>query len=175
LEYSSGKPDSEGGASNTSKPQGGSEWKSPSIASRSSYYTDGAPSSGEGPDLPPIYLTVRKEREKKLVTRHLYGSGVTGAESTAYGASVSQIETIGSFANAGDKRYNHTQLKHDYKHLRNMSTSFDTSNLTCITCSGGHKVLRREIEGEDVGLDYPPVFILTDQNFPAMIPVGGGG
>ncbi len=168
------KTDPEGGEMNTSKQQGGSEWKTPSMESRSSYYTDGVTSS-EGPDLPPIYLTVRKEREKKLVTRHLHGSAATGAESTAYGASVSQIETIGSFASAGDKRHNHTQLKHDYKHLRNMSTSFDTSNLTCITCNGGHKVLRREIEGEDVGLDYPPVFILTDQNFPAMIPAGGEG
>ncbi len=85
---SSDKPDPEGGEGNTSKQQGGSEWKSPSIASRSTCFTDGV-TSDEGPDLPPIYLTVRKEREKKLVTRHLYGSGVTGAESTAYGASVS--------------------------------------------------------------------------------------
>jgi hypothetical protein len=56
-----------------------------------------------------------------------------------------------------------------------MSTSFDTSTLNCITCTGVNKVLRREIEGEDVGLDYPPVFILTDQNFPSTIPAGGEG
>ncbi len=49
---SSDKPDPEGGASNKPKQQGGSEWKSPSIASRSSYYTDGTPSSGR--QSPPL-------------------------------------------------------------------------------------------------------------------------
>ncbi len=86
-----------------------------------------------------------------------------------------QIETVGSFANAGDRRHNLIQLKHDFKNLRNISTSFDTSTLKCTTCTGGHTVLHREIEGEDVGLDSPPVFVFTDQNFLARIPVGGGG
>ncbi len=129
----------------------------------------------DGPDLPPIYLTVRKEREKRLVARNLYGCGYTGAECTTIGASVSQIETVGSFSNAGDKRHNHTQLKHDFKNLRNLSTSFDTNTLNCISCPGGHSVLRREIGGEDVGMDFPPVFILTDQNFSPMVPAGAEG
>jgi hypothetical protein len=132
-------------------------------------------SAHDGPDLPPIYLTVRKEREKRLVARNLYGCGYTGAESTTIGASVSPIETVGSFSNAGDKRHNHTQLKHDFKNLRNLSTSFDTSTLNCISCNGGHSVLRREIGGEDVGMDFPLVFILTDQNFSPMVPAGGEG
>jgi hypothetical protein len=38
-----------------------------------------------------------------------------------------------------------------------------------------HTVLRRTIEGNDVGLDNPPVFILSDQNFPPMVPAGGEG
>ncbi len=29
--------------------------------------------------------------------------------------------------------------------------------------------------GSDVGMDNPPVFILSDQNFPPMAPAGGGG
>ncbi len=132
--------------------------------SNSSQYEGG--SCGDGPDLPPIYLTVRKEREKKLVTRHLNGGGVAGAECTAYGASVSQIETVGSFANAGDRRHNFTQLKHDFKNLRNISTSFDTGTLKCTTCTGGHTVLHREIEGEDVGLDCPPYLSCPTKTFP---------
>jgi hypothetical protein len=36
-------------------------------------------------------------------------------------------------------------------------------------------VLRREVEGNDVGLDIPPVFVLSDQNFPSMVPAGGEG
>ncbi len=43
----------------------------------------------------------------------------------------------------------------------------------CTTCQEEHRVLLREIEGRDVGNDTPPVFVLTDQNFPSMMPVGG--
>jgi hypothetical protein len=39
---------------------------------------------GDGPGLPPIYLTVRQEREKKMVTRHLNGGAVTGMDSTVW-------------------------------------------------------------------------------------------
>jgi hypothetical protein len=39
----------------------------------------------------------------------------------------------------------------------------------------GHKVLQREIKGEDVGLDYTPIFNLPDQNFPPIISERGGG
>jgi hypothetical protein len=38
-----------------------------------------------------------------------------------------------------------------------------------------HKVLYRTVEGTDVRMNSPPVFILTDQNFPPMVPVGGEG
>jgi hypothetical protein len=126
-----------------------------------------------GPDLPPIYMTVRKEREKKMTTRHLSGGESNGAVGTSRGATVSQVEVIGSFANAGDKRHNHTMHRFDFQNLRNLSTSFNTSNLMCTTCQEEHRVLRREIEGGDVGNDTPPVFILTDQNFPSMVPAGG--
>ncbi len=127
------------------------------------------------PDLPPIYMTVRKEREKKMMTHHLSGGESSGAVGTSRGATVSQVEVIGSFANAGDKRHNHTMHRFDFQNLRNLSTSFNASNLMCTTCQEEHRVLRREIEGGDVGNDNPPVFILTDQNFPSMVPAGGEG
>jgi hypothetical protein len=92
-----------------------------------------------------------------------------------HGAPVSKIEIIGSFATASDRRHNHTSHRFDFKNIRNLSTSFDTSTLKCTTCQQEHTVLRREIEGNDVGLDIPPVFILSDQNFPSMIPAGGEG
>jgi hypothetical protein len=129
----------------------------------------------DAPDLPLIYRTVGKDREKRMVTRHLNGGGVARAEYTAYGASVSQVENISSFANAGVRRHNHTMHRFEFKNKRNLSTSFNTSTLTCTTCKGEPTVLRREIEGEDVGLDTTSVFILIDQNFPSMIPAGGGG
>jgi hypothetical protein len=65
----------------------------------------------DSPDLPPIYRTVKKDREKNMVTHTLLGSGPNRAGSTVYGASVSQIDPIGSFANAGDKRHNITQIR----------------------------------------------------------------
>jgi hypothetical protein len=128
----------------------------------------------DSPDLPPIYRTVKKDREKNMVTHTLLGSGPNRAVCTVYGASVSQINPIGSFANAGDKRHNITSHRFDFKNKRNLSTSFDTGNLQCTTCQHAHTVLRREIEEGDVGLDTPPVFVLSDQNFPAMLPAGGG-
>jgi hypothetical protein len=40
---------------------------------------------------------------------------------------------------------------------------------------GAYGVLHRTIEGNDIGLDNPLVFILSDQNFPLMVLVGAGG
>jgi hypothetical protein len=44
-----------------------------------SSFTSFGCNSPDGPDLPPIYRTVRKEKEKLMVTRHLYGSASTEA------------------------------------------------------------------------------------------------
>jgi hypothetical protein len=131
--------------------------------------------SQDKPEFPPIYRTVHKEKEKSMVTRHLYGGTYTEAECTDSGASVLKVETIGSFANAGDKRHNHTMHRYDFKNVRNLSTSFNTSTLVCTSCPIEHTVLRREVEEADVGMDIPPVFVLSDQNFPSMVPAGGGG
>jgi hypothetical protein len=46
---------------------------------RSSYSTTSERLSEDGPDLPPIYLTVRKEKEKKMVTHNLFGGGDSGS------------------------------------------------------------------------------------------------
>jgi hypothetical protein len=124
--------------------------------------------SPDGPDLPPIYRTVRKEKEKLMVTRHFYGGAPTEAACTDNGAAVSKVETIGSFANTGDKRHNHTMHRYDFNNIRNLSTSFNTSTLTCTTCQGEHTVLRREIEGA------PPSFRPHRSEFPSNDPCGGG-
>jgi hypothetical protein len=128
-----------------------------------------------GPSLPPIYYSILKKKNSKRVVRHLDGGAYQEIESTSHGASISSIEQVGSFANCGDRRHNRTTHRHDHSKLRNISTSFDPCKLVCTTCPGEHTVLRRTIEGTDVGLDNPPVFILTDQNFPPMVPAGGGG
>ncbi len=134
----------------------------------------GSAGGAVGSTLPPIYHTVRKLRLNKLVIRNLNGSGNTDTVSTTLGAPFSIKEQIGSFLNLSDKRHNHTVHRYDHAHARNISCSFDPSTLICTTCQGGHQVLRRTVEGSDVGMDNPRVFILSDQNFPPMVPAGGG-
>ncbi len=132
-------------------------------------------SSNTGPALPPIYYSVLRKRLNKLAVRHLDGSACYVTEGTTLGAPVSALNQIGSFANSGDKRHNLTAHRYDHTALRNISLSFDLCTLTCQACQGAHQVLRRTIEGNDVGQDNPPVFVLADQNFPPMVPVGGEG
>jgi hypothetical protein len=131
--------------------------------------------SAPGPSLPPIYYSILKKKTSKRVVRHLDGGAYQEVDSTYLGASISSLEQVGSFANKGDKRHNRTTHRHDHSKLRNISTSFDPCKLICTTCPGEHTVLRRSIEGNDVGMDNPPVFVLTDQNFPPMVPAGGEG
>jgi hypothetical protein len=133
------------------------------------------PADHIGPNLPPIYYSVNRKKLNKNVVRHLDGSLNTETEGTMLGAPVSSHIPIGSFANSGDKRHNCTAHRFDHAALRNISMSFDPSTLYCKSCQGAHPVLHRSIEGTDVGQDNPPVFFLTDQNFPPMVPVGGGG
>jgi hypothetical protein len=137
------------------------------------------PSEGRGPkigpSLPPIYYSVLHKKLAKMTVRHLDGGAFKDDDSTNLGASVNAQTQIGSFNNPNVKRHNHTVHRHDHLALRNISTSFDPVPFTCKSCPGAHQVLRRTVEGSDVGLDNPPVFVLTDQNFPPMAPAGGEG
>jgi hypothetical protein len=128
-----------------------------------------------GPSLPPIYHSVHRKKINKLAVRHLDGGALSATEGTMLGAPVCPFAQVGSFLNVGDKRHNLTVHRHDHHTLSNISMSFDPTTFTCKSCQGAHPVLRRTIEGGDVGLDSPPVFVLSDQNFPPMIPVGGEG
>jgi hypothetical protein len=147
-----------------------------SRSTRDSFYTTSSDSqSQQAPTLPQIYHSVHKKKLSTLVVRHLDGSAYIETESTTSGASLSQMIQVGSFANSGDGRHNLTVHRHDHSTMRNISTSFCPNTLLCKTCQGEHTVLRRSIEGSDVGMDNPPVFVLSDQNFPPMVPVGGEG
>ncbi len=118
---------------------------------------------------------MRKLRQNKIVIRHLNGGGDYLTESTTFGAPISAKEQIGSFLNENDKRLNHTTHRHDHAKACNISCSFNPSTLICTSCQGGHPVLRRTVEGGTLGWTIPPVFILSDQNFPSMVPVEGEG
>jgi hypothetical protein len=131
--------------------------------------------SRSGPSLPPIYHSVLRKKLATMTVRHLDGGACKDDDSTTFGASVSAQAQIGSFNNPNDKRHNHTVHRHDHLALRNISTSFDPVSFTCKLCTGAHQVLRRSVEGNDVGLDNPPVFVLSDQNFPPWYRRGGRG
>jgi hypothetical protein len=132
------------------------------------------PASDLCPNLPPIYHSVHRKKINKLAVRHLDGGALNATEGTMLGAPVCPFVQVGSFSNVGDKRHNLTVHRHDHATLRNISMSFDPTTFTCKSCQGAHPVLRRTIEGGDVGLDSPSIFVLSDQNFPPMVTVGGG-
>ena len=111
-----------------------------------------------------VYYTIKNlRRAGRLVTA--LSDGVT----TAGG-------NIGSFVNDGDNRHSKAHMRHSYSQSRNSSTSFCRDTLTCTTCTHGeHTVLHKESDDVDVA-DLPPqVFVVTDQNFPAVVPVEGNG
>jgi hypothetical protein len=123
--------------------------ESPSTASR-------AMPAADHPNLPPIYNSILRRKLAKNSIRHFDGSVINDNPGTPLGAAVLPFGPIGSFANKGDKRHNLSVHRHDHATLRNISTSFDPNTLHCKACQGGHQVLRRTIEGSDVGLDNPP-------------------
>ena len=60
---------------------------------------------------------------------------------------------------------------------RNISASFDTGTLLCVTCGykPHHKALytaKEAVHNRDL---FPAVFVLCDQSFPAAVPTGGEG
>ncbi len=127
-----------------------------------------------GPNLPPIYYSVKRKKLNKTVVRHLDGGANPATEGTNTGAPVGSLSSVGSFANIGDKRHNCTAHRFDHAALRNISMSFDPSTLTCKSCQGAHPVLRRAIEGTDVGQDDPLFLSWLTKTFPNG-PGGGGG
>jgi hypothetical protein len=81
------------------------------------------------PTLPPIYHTVKKLKQSKLVVRHLNGGGTGELDCTTSGASNSNAGRVGSFINENDKRHNFTVHRHDHATCRNISFSFNPETL----------------------------------------------
>jgi hypothetical protein len=73
------------------------------------------------------------------------------------GSKVLLKSNIGSFDNEEDDRVKLANHRHCYSTRRNISTSFDTENMICNTCTGRgkHRVLRRETERADTVDDSP--------------------
>jgi hypothetical protein len=116
-------------------------------------------------NLPADYRAIRSSKISSLWVRHLNG-----------GAAI-PFKPIGSFANDADARIRLANTISEATSLRNISSSFNIENFVCNTCTvrGEHQVLGKKSEGNDGTRQSPPRFVLSDQNFPSVIPVEGDG
>jgi hypothetical protein len=116
-------------------------------------------------NLPAGYRAVRSSKLNSLAVRHLNGG------------SAIPFQPIGSFAHDRDARVKYANKISDSLASRNISSSFNLANFVCNTCTtrGEHVVLGKNSDGNDGTGQIPPCFVLSDQNFPAVIPVEGDG
>ena len=85
-----------------------------------------------------------------------------GAPSLHDGSDIFRVEN-GSFYNPGDNRQDQAWLVFDSAKKINVSYSFDPETLLCACCKGGEVVKQKT------------AFVLTDQNFPAILPSSSAG
>jgi hypothetical protein len=113
--------------------------------------------------LPKIYRNIRAAKLLNMTVR------------TLGGCAVKNFSSIGSFV--GDPRFCQSNTRFSYNTRVNRSTSFETTKLMCNTCAtkGDHPVMHRDNLRVDRANQSPCCFILTDQNFPPMVPVSGEG
>lgn len=116
-------------------------------------------------NLPPGYRAVRSSKLSSLAVRPLEGG------------SVIPFKPIGAFANDYDTRIKNAHTSLNSISNWNISTSFNMETLTCKTCTtkGEHTVLGRKAAGSVGTEQAPPCFVLSDQNFPPLVPAEGGG
>ena len=116
-------------------------------------------------NLPAGYRAVRSTKLNSLAVRHLNGG------------SAIPFTPIGAFANEYDARIKLANTISDSVSSRNISSSFNLATFVCNTCTtrGEHVVLGKKSDGNDGTGQTPPCFVLSDQNFPAVIPVEGDG
>jgi hypothetical protein len=116
-------------------------------------------------NLPAGYRAVRSAKLNSLAVRHLNGG------------SAIPFKPIGSFTDEKDARIKLANTISDANSSRNISSSFNLESFICNTCTsrGEHVVLGKKIDGDDGTKQSPPCFVLSDQNFPAVLPVEGEG
>ena len=109
------------------------------------------------------YVAIKNYREEKLACPDLIGGHDFGRL------------FYGSFRNTNDHRAELTSESSDIVTMCNMSTTFDIKTLRCNVCMSKHLVLSGgSAAGADRG-DDRRVLVLSDQNFPAALPVSDSG
>ena len=145
------------------------EWKDADesfCSANSSYSTGNSTSAAPGlPQLARAHNAIRAARLARMSTRSL----TTG---TTY-----PMPPLGALAEDGDDRTAACFLINSFTTNRNISATFDTGTLVCVTCGykPHHKALytaKEAVHNRDL---FPAVFVLCDQSFPAVVPTGGEG
>jgi hypothetical protein len=114
--------------------------------------------------LPKAYFNIRAARPSGRTVR------IPG------GCAAKQYDSVGSLAENDDFYNVHGNYRHNYTARQNICTSFTLKDFNGNTCTGGeHVALHREgdrIVASDLS---PAAIVLSDQNFPAAVPVEGEG
>jgi hypothetical protein len=116
-------------------------------------------------NLPTGYCAVKCIKLNSLAVRHLKGG------------SAIPFQPIGSFKNENEARIKLANTISDASSSRSISSSFNLETFVCntYTVRGEHNVLGKNVDGDDGTNQSPPCFVLSDQNFPAVILVEGDG
>jgi len=95
------------------------------------------------------YTTIRNIRSAQFSIRNIHGGVV-------------EVQDGGSFRNRGDSRVNLTVENSSIANETTSSASFKVGSLHCVSCAPGHPILGKGVK---------PVFIISDQMFPAAVPL----
>ena len=136
--------------------------------SSSSYTTD----TGNNSYMSRAYWTIRAARQATMSVRKLSTATLKAGHPANYSST-----TTGSLMNEYDGRAHKAFHVHSYNNNMNISCSFDTGSMKCLSCSNKaeHAVLIRDSEEKNAANTAASCFILSDQNFPAMLPSTGQG
>ena len=109
------------------------------------------------------YVAIKNYREENLACPDLMGGHDYGRL------------FYGSFRNPNDHRAELTSESSDIVTMCNMSSTFDTQTFRCNVCPSKHSVLSGGFAAGAGGRDDRRVLVLSDQNFPAALPVSDSG
>ena len=104
------------------------------------------------------YSAIEKFRSGKMCFPDLMGGECT-------------VSRVGTFRNEGDSRIRFAKERNDIVGMTNQSFSFDPETLTCSNCPVAHPVLKARMPHKvDDTEDDRVILVLSDQNFPAVLP-----
>ena len=89
----------------------------------------------------------------------------------------SPLDPAGALLDERDSRNFTCFMINSFETKRNISSSFDTASMVCVTCAlkKNHVTLLKHHAKANPDYSSPVVFILADQSFPAYLPTGGEG